>query len=101
MSQRITHPIQNERCRYFPSPLNPRSPLLRPQNPSHHLARLDHVHLVPEAAVAEEAAGAVFLLLEEGGDLVADLLEAVDPFRSWRGGGRPSRRGPRSPASRG
>jgi signal transduction histidine kinase len=29
-------------------------------------APLDHVHLVPEAAVAEETAGAVFLLLGEG-----------------------------------
>src|ERR1700710_1975482 len=63
-----------------PSPLDPRSPLLRSQDPPDHLAGLDDVHLVPEAAVAEEAAGAVFLLLGEGGDLVADLLEAVDPF---------------------
>jgi hypothetical protein len=37
---------------------------------------------VPEATVAEEAAGAVFLLLGKGGDLVADLLEALDPFGS-------------------
>jgi hypothetical protein len=37
----------------------------------------NHIHLMPAVTVAEEAAGAI--VLGEGGDLVADLLEAVSP----------------------